>query len=294
MANLTNVDFIPSMLLSQRDFSQEATNNAINFLNSSLNGKNIEQLNSQEIKTLSASLLKGAKDERYYYIRNCILTTIIAVPLLAVFSALILTPFYFYPSYLLLSSLGSCAIAALCYAVFKGIIGYCIFFSLTCHKQTQEALILLESSLKKDDEVVLKPTYDLGKTQEERDLNANRITTLVKYIASSGLAALGWNKGWLEERGREIEHLHPLKFLEFLISNPEMKECLKQLRSDSFKWPPFEDEFANRMNLQAQNDNLNGFLKDFAEKVNAPLVNVKNFCDSAQWHDLLMYLIDKA
>src|SRR5258708_1989893 len=72
-----------------------------------------------------------------------------------------------------------------------------------------------------------EPSYQkLVCTEEDRQNIGYIITTM----AENGLLTLYFQyKGDLTHRGAEIVHVHPLRFLGVIFSDPNLKECMKKI-----------------------------------------------------------------
>lgn len=125
---------------------------------------------------------------------------------------------------------------------------------------------------------------------------AKIIWSIIDTIANSNLIALGFKKGDLEEKGRKINHVHPLRFLGTVFSDPYLKSCMKEIRSSYFKWNGFFEGssiqgFSNRMDQEYKRNNLLPYIVGFSQAVNANPDQVRVYIQKRDWEGLVRYLI---
>lgn len=125
----------------------------------------------------------------------------------------------------------------------------------------------------------------------------SKIIELFKTMGAEGKLALLKKYKYLEQIGKDISHVHPLKLLGVIFSNPSMKPYMKEIYKDSFKWKTFIDGFgimnglATNMNRELKQNNLLQHINGFANHVNIPAENLKPFFDRGDWEGLVKYLI---
>lgn len=94
----------------------------------------------------------------------------------------------------------------------------------------------------------------------------------------------------LEQLGREIEHVHPFRFLEYILLHTTLRTDLDTVRNSSLLWPRFLEGLANKLNRERQGlpDNMPGF----ARSLQVPPANLEPFLRSGNWEAMTFYLID--
>lgn len=130
---------------------------------------------------------------------------------------------------------------------------------------------------------------DLPCSQEE----VQKINKLISTMAEHGkLTLLVKYQGELRQIGREIEHVHPMKFLSVILSDPYLKSCLSRIKDDYFKWSNFMDGIGNGLSVQDKQGKVSIYLNDFAKACNIPVESIQGFVQSHSWEDMIVYMIN--
>ncbi len=128
---------------------------------------------------------------------------------------------------------------------------------------------------------------DLVCTEQDR---AN-IYEIVSTVGEKGKIALLFNQAYLREKGAQINHVHPLKFLGVIFSNPHLKMCMAYIWDDYFKRNNFLTDLSAALSREADRGKLHPYLNDFAKEVNVPPESIKGYFDSRDWANFLLFLI---
>ncbi|MBS0621205.1 MAG: hypothetical protein JSS61_07100 [Verrucomicrobia bacterium] len=137
--------------------------------------------------------------------------------------------------------------------------------------------------------VTLDPTDPFGAlliTPGERGIIQNLLTT----IGSSNLLSLAGQKGELEAQGKQVEHVHPLKFLWCVFSDPSLVPHMESIRENGLKWDPFINGLTEK--LQTVSDTLEPCKSGFAKSLRVNLADIEPFFAEKRWADLVVFLID--
>src|SRR5438105_2983812 len=79
---------------------------------------------------------------------------------------------------------------------------------------------------------VKDPTYqELVCTEQD----VAKIYEIVTTIADTNKISLLFKQSHLKELGAQINHVHPLKFLSTVFTDPHLKTCMFYIWNDSFK-----------------------------------------------------------
>ena len=70
-----------------------------------------------------------------------------------------------------------------------------------------------------------------------------------------------------------------------------LKECLKKISNDSYKWKSFINGFSKKMTDKYNKDNINCYLKDFSKEIGASHAEIQKYIDSRDWEGLVKYTI---
>jgi hypothetical protein len=129
------------------------------------------------------------------------------------------------------------------------------------------------------------PFRQLPITQEEQ----RKIFTIVNTMGQSWLTLLR-NKGTLETYGEQIQHVHPLKFLEYTFKHPTLPKDLESASKSSLTWTPFISGLSEKLRRVAAT--LPQYKASFARSINVNLNDLDPFFSTANWDALVRFLID--
>ncbi len=120
-----------------------------------------------------------------------------------------------------------------------------------------------------------------------------KITDLITTIGTKGkLDLLVHHKSRLEKLGDDIdEHVHPLRFLSVIFSNPQLKSYMGEINHDYFKWSEFIKGLSKRLNVEMKKGCVLKFLDAFSLEINVPAEGVRPLCEKGNWEELVEYLI---
>lgn len=147
-----------------------------------------------------------------------------------------------------------------------------------------DELALKEPKAKKQD------AYDKLPCSEQDKACVHQIITTV---AENGKLSLLFKKNELKALGSQINHLHPLKFLSAIFSNPDLKQRMGQIFGDYFKRNAFMDEIGAGLTSESEKGGLtHSIIEKFAKEVNMPAAQLRPFFDNQDWDGLVEFLIN--
>ena len=125
------------------------------------------------------------------------------------------------------------------------------------------------------------------------EIDRQKITRLISVMAENGkLTLLIKYQRDLRQIGREIDHVHPLKFLSTIFSNPTLKGYMKEIYHDYFKWTNFMDGLGNGLTAQAKQGKIVPYLNDFAKEVGVQPEALQGYVQSLDWENMLVFLMN--
>ena len=152
-----------------------------------------------------------------------------------------------------------------------------------CHKQLQlpfGAMIKIPTETQVD-------YKNLICTEADQKIIFDVITT----VANKSKAYLLWYESDLREKQVRINHVHPFKFLATIFNSPTLKNCMKDVRKDIFKWPGFLDGLCPSLARESKKGTLAKYLEDFAKEINVKSsdlrahFNNKDWSKPEEWHN---------
>lgn len=117
------------------------------------------------------------------------------------------------------------------------------------------------------------------------------IEKIITSMAEKSLAQLLLDKKEMEKKGDQIHHVHPLRFMGYAMSQTYLKSCMKQFRSNSFKWNNFIDGYSQKMKEMAAADNLNKHLEGFCQFLNIEIEPVLDYIQKGQYEAFVDHLL---
>ncbi|MFI5334589.1 MAG: hypothetical protein ACHQT8_05435 [Chlamydiales bacterium] len=134
------------------------------------------------------------------------------------------------------------------------------------------------------------------------------VADMITTLANTSLPGLAFKKSYLNRKGEEISshNIHTLKFLECILTKPELKECLRRVRSSSMKWNGLlwgeggrekGDGTGGALDKLAAENKLNAYLPGFVHVLNkhglkVNLNTLRTFSDKRDWQGMLDYLME--
>jgi hypothetical protein len=124
-------------------------------------------------------------------------------------------------------------------------------------------------------------------TQDDKDT----IYEIISTIAENGKLTLLFKQTDLRDLGEKIDHLHPLKFLTSIFTNPKLKVDMVNVFDDFFKRAGFMEGLGPNLTKEAEKEKLNQYIGDFAAEVGVTEEGIKPYFEQRDWEGLVIYLI---
>ena len=133
----------------------------------------------------------------------------------------------------------------------------------------------------------LQTYFLLSASNEEIFLIGNVIDT----VANTSKLGLLAEKSEMDKKKAKINHVHPLRFLGIIFSNPHLKLCMGKIQNDFFKWRIFVGELSARLEEEVAEDNISPYIAGFCQVAQAHPDQVRALIQRKNWEGLLKYLI---
>jgi hypothetical protein len=129
----------------------------------------------------------------------------------------------------------------------------------------------------------------LSCSEEDRE----NISYIISTLAENGkISLLFQHKRELTRRGIEISHVHPLRFLGVIFSDPNLKECMKKIFPDYFKRTQFMHDLGESLNNRMDRGQIDPYLEEFAKEVSVPVELLQGYAQAHDWEGLMECLIN--
>jgi len=123
------------------------------------------------------------------------------------------------------------------------------------------------------------------------DKDRAHVSEIITILSENGKLSLLFKKNHLKELGSQINHLHPLKFLSAIFSNPDLKARMGDIFQDYFKRNGFIDELSGSLTKSSNSGELNHYIESFAKDVNVGVEEIRPYFLNQDWEGLIDYLI---
>ena len=130
--------------------------------------------------------------------------------------------------------------------------------------------------------------HQLPITDKER----GKIFTLISNMGTLSWPKLILKKKKLDKIGKDIDHVHPLRFLSVVFSQPHLKSCMREVAGSSLKWNRFIKGLSEKLKKNAKANNLMKHVTGFAETVGADPYECYNYLIKQDWEGFVRYLIN--
>jgi hypothetical protein len=157
---------------------------------------------------------------------------------------------------------------------------------------TPEALALTSSQwqLPPETRLDVQPLpQDLFSQLQITDTDRQKIFAIV-HPMSGGWLTLLRQKSNMERLGNEIQHVHPLKFLEYTFKHPQLIQDLNSANRSPLIWNPFVQGVSEKLRREAST--LPACKQGFAQSLNLNLNDLDPLFASQNWASLIQFLLD--
>jgi hypothetical protein len=129
--------------------------------------------------------------------------------------------------------------------------------------------------------------YQLPLTESEKKIIRKIITTM----AEKNVFQLLLEKRSLEKKGKKIRHIHPLRFVGFILADSHLRRCMKTISKSYFKWSNFVEGYEERMKEESKKGQLLPYVPGFAELLKADPQVITNYINKSEYEDLINYFL---
>lgn len=132
--------------------------------------------------------------------------------------------------------------------------------------------------------------YSYSPSEEDK----KNIFYLIKTLADKNEAYLLFNKGSIESAGKKTEHIHPLKLLQIIFTDEELKVGIRNMSKRKWVWDSFRQGTADSLADEARIGNMPyAYLGVFCATVNLDEKVVKDQYVNGHWREFIDTLVNK-
>ncbi|MCH9630579.1 MAG: hypothetical protein S4CHLAM37_05800 [Chlamydiia bacterium] len=153
---------------------------------------------------------------------------------------------------------------------------------------TQENFPVTRKCSEELDDIVEPKSFDRLLVSEKEK---HTIYKIVHTLGTSNVPKLLWKKKEMEKMGHSINHVHPMRFIATILTNPTLRADLQEVRRSFFKWNGFIDGFRRRMTEEYYRSNIQPHVIGFCETLDVNVEVVQHFVDRKDWEGLLKAIL---
>jgi hypothetical protein len=127
--------------------------------------------------------------------------------------------------------------------------------------------------------------FDLRLTDDDKIIIRKIVTTL----AEKNLFQLLLDKEKMEDLGQKIRPVHPMRFIGFVLGDPNLRRCLKVISKNMFKWDGFLDGYQERMREESRNDNLNRYVPGLSDYLEVDRTIIQSYIHQGNYEKMIKY-----
>ena len=117
------------------------------------------------------------------------------------------------------------------------------------------------------------------------------ISEIFTTMAEKSVPSLILETFRLTRLGDSIDHIPPLQFLGFLMTDEYLRDCIRSISTSYFKWPPFMEGVQNNMVKELNEGRLFSDLPHFAKLVQGDYAKLKMLCERRKWEEFVKSLL---
>lgn len=118
-----------------------------------------------------------------------------------------------------------------------------------------------------------------------------KIGKLLTTMAEKSIFKLLFERKHLERLGHEINHVHPIRFLGTVFSDPRLTYCMHEIRKSGFKWDGFIDGFSERFLEEVRAGNINAYIPGLAENLGIDQEKFQALVDKKDFEAMVLFLM---
>lgn len=126
----------------------------------------------------------------------------------------------------------------------------------------------------------------------ERPMTAieeEKIRFIITTLSSQSAIGLLISKPSLQEAGTHVQEVHPLRFMGFIFSDPELRIAVKRI--GSIPWHQFVAGMEGNFEAASSRNNLSdSMIHDFALQIDQEFSEIQPFFIHHKWANLLNYI----
>ncbi len=122
----------------------------------------------------------------------------------------------------------------------------------------------------------------------------NDIAYIINTMGMSSLISIAAHRQDLKDAGARVDHIHPLRWLQTIFTDDQMKTSLHAMRNRGWIWGEFFNGTKNSLEEESARNNMKPeYIQDFARNVNIDPALITPSIQARNWEQFIQILIDK-
>ena len=122
--------------------------------------------------------------------------------------------------------------------------------------------------------------------------NIADIADLLETLSTRSTLGLLGERSRLNTLGKRIDHVHPLKFLEIIMTDEHLRSCLREVDSSFFKRAAFMRGLGKSFKAKAKLGQIQPYVQDFSKAVKIPEESLQPYFRDEDWKGLVKHLLE--
>jgi hypothetical protein len=144
-----------------------------------------------------------------------------------------------------------------------------------------------------DSIISLSPTPSSGSYEDLvcSDKDKENISRLITVLGESGYVGLLRHQFELIRLGREITHVHPLRFLGTILSDKALTRHVQAIYENTVKWKIFMYGLYKSLSAQQKYEQVSIYINDFAHEIGIDPDSLQEYVKAQAWEQMVVFLI---
>jgi len=165
---------------------------------------------------------------------------------------------------------------------------FCLVVLLAASPLTaKESLPRLPKAGASKSAISYQKNYNALPTESEK----KDIAYVVNTLGMASLIKIASETSKVEKAGKRIDNVHPLRFLECIFTDEQMKASMQAMRSRGWIWDKFSGGLKDALDTEYKKNNLAQFINDFSSRVGINLQLIYPSVTTQQWSSFIDILI---
>jgi len=120
-----------------------------------------------------------------------------------------------------------------------------------------------------------------------------KISKILLTMSENSIFKLLFEKKRLERLGQEVNHVHPIRFLGTVFTDPRLIHALHRIRRSGFKWDGFMDGFSERLMQEVKAKNVNQYIPGLAQTLRVRAEDIQAYINYRDFEGLVLFLLER-